>query len=99
MDINFDAGFSSITSVRLSWNDLRRTGDMHSPSTLYERYDRSHFSYPFYAHICTQVIQQTLGQQVSMPVAQIVAGFSKVFVGEIIEKGWLSSLFSSSCLR
>ena len=36
---------------------------------------------------CLQVIQQTLGQQVSQPVAQIVAGFSKVFVGEIIEKG------------
>ena len=34
-----------------------------------------------------QVIQQTLGQQVSMPVAQVVAGFSKVFVGEIVEKG------------
>jgi transcription initiation factor TFIID subunit 11 len=32
------------------------------------------------------VIQQTLGQQVSQPVAQIIAGFSKVFVGEIIEK-------------
>lgn len=34
-----------------------------------------------------QVIQQTLGQQVSQPVAQIVAGFAKVFVGEIVEKG------------
>lgn len=34
-----------------------------------------------------QLIQQTLGQQVSQPVAQIVAGFSKVFVGEIIEIG------------
>jgi len=34
-----------------------------------------------------QVIQQSLGQQVSMPVAQIVAGFTKVFVGEIVEKG------------
>ena len=34
-----------------------------------------------------QVIQQTLGQQVSQPVAQIIAGFSKVFVGEIVEKG------------
>jgi len=33
-----------------------------------------------------KVIQQTLGQQVSQPVAQIVAGFSKVFVGEIVEK-------------
>lgn len=27
------------------------------------------------------------GQQVSQPVAQVVAGFSKVFVGEIIEAG------------
>lgn len=34
-----------------------------------------------------QVIQQATGQQVSQPVAQIVAGFSKVFVGEIVEKG------------
>jgi len=34
-----------------------------------------------------QVIQQSLSQQVSMPVAQIVAGFTKVFVGEIVEKG------------
>ncbi|KAH9927635.1 hTAFII28-like protein conserved region-domain-containing protein [Fomitopsis serialis] len=33
-----------------------------------------------------KVIQQTLGQQASMPVAQIVAGFGKVFVGEIVEK-------------
>ncbi|KAG6872717.1 hypothetical protein C0995_007284 [Termitomyces sp. Mi166 len=33
-----------------------------------------------------KVIQQTLGQQVSQPVAQIVAGFAKVFVGEIVEK-------------
>ncbi|KAF8981937.1 TAFII28-domain-containing protein [Cyathus striatus] len=33
-----------------------------------------------------KVIQQALGQQVSLPVAQIIAGFSKVFVGEIVEK-------------
>ena len=38
-----------------------------------------------------QLIQQTLGQQVSQPVAQIVAGFSKVFVGEIIERGELEA--------
>ena len=37
--------------------------------------------------LCAQVIQQTLGQQVSQPVAQVVAGFAKVFVGEIVEKG------------
>jgi transcription initiation factor TFIID subunit 11 len=41
-----------------------------------------------------QVIQQTLGQQVSQPVAQIVAGFAKVFVGEIIEKGPFFNFFS-----
>lgn len=34
-----------------------------------------------------QVIQQATGQQVSQPVAQVVAGFAKVFVGEIVEKG------------
>ncbi|KAG6829236.1 hypothetical protein H0H92_005238 [Tricholoma furcatifolium] len=33
-----------------------------------------------------KVIQQTLGQQVSQPVAQIVAGFAKVFVGEMVER-------------
>jgi transcription initiation factor TFIID subunit 11 len=38
------------------------------------------------------VIQQSLGQQVSQPVAQIVAGFAKVFVGEIVEKGMLARL-------
>jgi hypothetical protein len=37
--------------------------------------------------LTSQVIQQTVGQQVSMPVAQVVAGISKVFVGEIVEKG------------
>ena len=35
----------------------------------------------------SKVIQQLVGQQVSQPVAQVVAGFAKVFVGEIIEKG------------
>lgn len=34
-----------------------------------------------------QVIQTTVGTQVSQPVAQIVAGFAKVFVGEVVEKG------------
>lgn len=33
-----------------------------------------------------RVVQQTLGQQVSTPVAQVIAGFGKVFVGEIVEK-------------
>ncbi|KLO16851.1 TAFII28-domain-containing protein [Schizopora paradoxa] len=33
-----------------------------------------------------RVVQQALNQQISTPVAQVVAGFSKVFVGEIVEK-------------
>ena len=44
-----------------------------------------------------KVIQQTTGQQVSQPVAQIVAGFAKVFAGEIVEKGKNTS--SCPCIR
>jgi transcription initiation factor TFIID subunit 11 len=46
----------------------------------------------------SQVVQQGLGHQVSTPVAQIVAGFSKVFVGEIVEKGQFVALYSL-CLK
>lgn len=45
-----------------------------------------------------QLIQQTLGQQVSQPVAQIVAGFSKVFVGEIIERGESAEFRFCACV-
>lgn len=34
-----------------------------------------------------KVIQQATPYTISQPVAQVVAGFAKVFVGEIIEKG------------
>lgn len=34
-----------------------------------------------------QFIHQSLGANVSVNVAQVIAGFSKVFVGEIIELG------------
>ena len=37
-----------------------------------------------------------VGQQVSQPVSQIVAGFSKVFIGEIIEKGGLGWVLGSA---
>lgn len=33
-----------------------------------------------------KLIQQQLGQNVSVPVSQLVAGVAKVFVGEIVEK-------------
>jgi transcription initiation factor TFIID subunit 11 len=69
-------------------NDLRRTADMHYPSKPSGRCDNLKIarSLAFLTYRC-QVIQQSLGQQVSQPVAQIVAGFAKVFVGEIVEKG------------
>lgn len=68
--------------------DLRRTGDMHYQNKPSERsvYRSVLYMISILNHL-TQVIQQTLGQQVSQPVAQIVAGFGKVFVGEIVEKG------------
>ena len=43
-------------------------------------------SAPCFSCSFIQVIQQSLGAQVSAPVAQIVAGFAKVFVGEMVEK-------------
>lgn len=39
-----------------------------------------------------------VGQQVSQPVSQIVAGFSKVFIGEIVEKGELGWVLGGSAL-
>jgi transcription initiation factor TFIID subunit 11 len=38
------------------------------------------------------VVQQTTGQLVSAPVAQVLAGVAKIFVGEIVEKGDLASI-------
>jgi len=53
-----------------------------------EQYDRfeSYRRHVLPKQAVRKVIQQTLGQQVSQPVAQIIAGFSKVFVGEMVEK-------------
>lgn len=54
-----------------------------------EQYDRfeAYRRHALPKQVVRKVIQQTLGHQVSMPVAQIIAGFSKVFVGEMVEKG------------
>ncbi|KAJ6590048.1 TAFII28-domain-containing protein [Mycena vulgaris] len=51
----------------------------------YERFE-AYRRHPLPKQAVRKVIQQTVGQQVSLQVAQIVAGFSKVFVGEIVEK-------------
>ncbi|KAG9225503.1 hypothetical protein CCMSSC00406_0003006 [Pleurotus cornucopiae] len=73
-------------SAQLSWqsqskDNLKVLMDNFSPAQ-YERFE----AYRRHALPKQAVIQQSLGQQVSQPVAQIVAGFAKVFVGEIVEK-------------
>jgi len=62
---------------------------MRYQNRLLERFDETSQCARRVIDPLCQLIQQTLGQQVSQPVAQIVAGFSKVFVGEIIERGEL----------
>ncbi|TDL20476.1 TAFII28-domain-containing protein [Rickenella mellea] len=76
-------------SAQLSWqsqskDNLKVLMDNFTPEQYdrYEAYRRN--ALPKQA--VRRVIQQTLGHQVSMPVAQVIAGFGKVFVGEIVEK-------------
>ncbi|KIL63699.1 hypothetical protein M378DRAFT_79232 [Amanita muscaria Koide BX008] len=76
-------------SAQLSWqsqskDNLKVLMDNFSP----EQYDRfeAYRRHALPKQAVRKVIQQSTGQQVSQPVAQIVAGFAKVFVGEVIEK-------------
>jgi len=55
------------------------TPDQHA---RFEAYRRSALN----KNSVKKVIQSTTGQQVSPPVAQVVAGIAKMFVGEIVEK-------------
>ncbi|KAF4583915.1 hypothetical protein EYR40_002413 [Pleurotus pulmonarius] len=76
-------------SAQLSWqsqskDNLKVLMDNFSPSQ-YERFE-AYRRHALPKQAVRKVIQQSLGQQVSQPVAQIVAGFAKVFVGEIVEK-------------
>ncbi|OSX62993.1 hypothetical protein POSPLADRAFT_1141042 [Postia placenta MAD-698-R-SB12] len=75
-------------SVMGSTTDLKRIVDMLYLNRLFARFETFHSAEALIVFLTRdQVIQQTLGQQVSQPVAQIVAGFAKVFVGEMVEKG------------
>ncbi|EJD38350.1 TAFII28-domain-containing protein, partial [Auricularia subglabra TFB-10046 SS5] len=76
-------------SAQLKWQsqskaDLKVLMDHFSPlqRERYESYRRSYFN----KQAVRRLIHQSLGLTVSPQVAQVVAGFSKVFVGEIIEK-------------
>jgi hypothetical protein len=83
-------GFLWITLRPNSTSVSRHIAVMRSRSRPFARYDSTSHTKPLTPmsdSASWQVIQQSLGQQVSMPVAQIVAGFTKVFVGEIVEKG------------
>ncbi|THH06238.1 hypothetical protein EW145_g4228 [Phellinidium pouzarii] len=76
-------------SAQLSWqsqskDNLKVLMDNFS-AEQYDRYE-SYRRNALPKQAVRRVIQQTLGQQVSTPVAQVVAGFAKVFVGEIVEK-------------
>ncbi|KAJ7725625.1 TAFII28-domain-containing protein [Mycena maculata] len=76
-------------SAQLSWqsqskDNLRVLMENLSPAQ-YERFE-AYRRHALPKQAVRKVIQQAAGLQVSLPVAQIVAGFSKVFVGEIVEK-------------
>ncbi|KAI0776951.1 hTAFII28-like protein conserved region-domain-containing protein [Trametes elegans] len=76
-------------SAQLSWqsqskDNLKVLMDNLSPAQ-YDRFE-AYRRYALSKQAVRKVIQQTTGQQASLPVAQIIAGFSKVFVGEIVEK-------------
>lgn len=76
-------------SAQLSWqsqskDNLKVLMDNFSPGQ-YDRFE-SYRRHALPKQAVRKVIQQTLGYQVSQPVAQIIAGFSKVFVGEIVEQ-------------
>lgn len=76
-------------SAQLSWqseskDNLKVLMDNFSPGQ-YERFE-AYRRHALPKQAIRKVIQQTTGQQVSQPVAQIVAGVAKVFVGEIVEK-------------
>ncbi|KAJ3510803.1 hypothetical protein NLJ89_g4465 [Agrocybe chaxingu] len=76
-------------SAQLSWqsqskDNLKVLMDNFSPAQ-YDRFE-AYRRHALPKQAVRKVIQQSLGHQVSQPVAQIIAGFSKVFVGEIVEK-------------
>ncbi|CAE6447804.1 unnamed protein product [Rhizoctonia solani] len=77
-------------SAQLSWQSQSKENmklllSSFSPEQLarYETYRRSTLN----KQTVRRFIHQSLGSNVSVNVAQVIAGFSKVFVGEIIELG------------
>ncbi|THH09073.1 hypothetical protein EW146_g8793 [Bondarzewia mesenterica] len=80
-----DDDYSTLASWQSQSKDnLKVLMDNFTPEQ-YERFE-AYRRHALPKQAVRKVIQQTLGQQVSQPVAQVVAGFSKVFVGEIVEK-------------
>ncbi|KAJ7198581.1 hTAFII28-like protein conserved region-domain-containing protein [Mycena pura] len=76
-------------SAQLSWqsqskDNLKVLMDNFTP-LQYDRFE-AYRRHALPKQAVRKVIQQSVGLQVSPPVAQIVAGVAKVFVGEIVEK-------------
>ncbi|KAJ4473568.1 TAFII28-domain-containing protein [Lentinula aciculospora] len=76
-------------SAQLSWqsqskDNLKVLMENFSPDQ-YDRFE-AYRRHALPKQAVRKVIQQVTGQQASQPVAQIVAGFAKVFVGEMVEK-------------
>ncbi|KXN91326.1 Transcription initiation factor TFIID subunit 11 [Leucoagaricus sp. SymC.cos] len=75
-------------SAQQSWNtqskdNLKILMDNFTPEQ-YERFE-AYRRHALPKQAVRKVIQQSLGQQVSQPVAQIIAGFSKVFVARAVQ--------------
>ncbi|KAJ7581392.1 TAFII28-domain-containing protein [Mycena floridula] len=76
-------------SAQLSWqsqskDNLKVLMENFSPAQ-YDRFE-AYRRHALPKQGVRKVVSQLTGQNVSGPVAQIIAGFSKVFVGEIVEK-------------
>jgi len=76
-------------SAQLSWqsqskDNLKVLMDNFSPAQ-YDRFE-AYRRHALPKQAVRKVIQQTLGQQVSQPVAQIIAGFSKVSLAKSLRK-------------
>ncbi|KAF7325664.1 TAFII28 domain-containing protein [Mycena kentingensis (nom. inval.)] len=76
-------------SAQLSWQSESKDNLKHAPHLHFtpEQYER--FEAYRRAALSKQAVRkviQNMGLQVSVPIAQIVAGFSKVFIGEMVEK-------------
>jgi hypothetical protein len=78
---------SSFTPDQLARYETYRRSTLNKQSVRRVSCIRFQWTKSLLTPIHVQFIHQSLGANVSVNVAQVIAGFSKVFVGEIIELG------------